>query len=76
MALDQPGDVPYTCADVSKAYRMLGYKSTVSFEEGIRRTVKWYNDAYDAHTLEICPELQANGLGRAPSLVDIESGCN
>merc|ERR1712151_652294 len=27
---DQPGDVPYTCADVGKAYNMLGYKSSVS----------------------------------------------
>lgn len=43
---DQPGDVPYTCADVSKAYKLLGYKSKVTFEEGIRRTVEWYNDAY------------------------------
>merc|ERR1711884_997224 len=27
---NQPGDVPYTCADVSKAYRLLGYKAKVS----------------------------------------------
>mmetsp|Transcript_19979 Transcript_19979/g.42991 ORF Transcript_19979/g.42991 Transcript_19979/m.42991 type:complete len:413 (+) Transcript_19979:341-1579(+) len=43
---DQPGDVPYTCADVSKARHLLGYKSTISFEEGIRRTVQWYKQAY------------------------------
>jgi len=43
---DQPGDVPYTCADVSKAERLLGYRSTVTFEEGIRRTVQWYKQAY------------------------------
>ena len=43
---DQPGDVPYTCADVSKAQRMLGYKSRVSFEEGIRRTAKWYKETF------------------------------
>lgn len=43
---DQPGDVPYTCADVSKAERLLGYRSQVSFEEGIRRTVQWYKEAY------------------------------
>lgn len=73
---DQPGDVPYTCADVSKAYRLLGYKSKVSFEEGIRRTVKWYNTAFDAHTIDVCPERQANGLGRAPSMVDVKSACN
>lgn len=69
---DQPGDVPYTCADVSKAERMLGYKSTVAFEEGIRRTVKWYKQAYDDETIEICPETQANGLGRSPSMTLIQ----
>jgi UDP-glucuronate 4-epimerase len=68
---DQPGDVPYTCADVSKAERLLGYRSTVSFEEGIKRTAKWYQQAYSDHDLEVCPERQANGLGRAPSVVDL-----
>merc|ERR1712084_118275 len=43
---DQPGDVPYTCADVSKAHSLLGYKSKVTFEEGIRRTAEWYKSAY------------------------------
>jgi len=42
----QPGDVPYTCADVSKAYDLLGYRATVSFDEGIRRTVDWYINEY------------------------------
>ena len=44
---DQPGDVPYTCADVSKAKTLLGYTARVSFEEGIRNTVAWYKEAYD-----------------------------
>ena len=39
---EQPGDVPYTCADVRKAKRLLGYEATIQFEEGIRRTVEWY----------------------------------
>merc|ERR1719410_261086 len=39
---DQPGDVPYTCADVTKAKELLGYKSKVTFEEGIKRTAEWY----------------------------------
>jgi len=42
---DQPGDVPYTCADVTKASEYLGYKSKISFEEGIRRTTEWYKVA-------------------------------
>jgi len=73
---DQPGDVPYTCADVSKAYNMLGYRSKVTFEDGIRRTVDWYNKAYNMHELEVCPELQANGMGRAPSMVNLEQAAN
>ena len=43
---DQPGDVPYTCADVAKAKHLLGYEATVPFEEGIKRTVEWYKEAY------------------------------
>merc|ERR1711990_748612 len=70
---DQPGDVPYTCADVSKAERLLGYRSKVSFEDGIQRTAKWYRKAFAVRELEICPETQANGLGRAASMVQLES---
>merc|ERR1712086_634997 len=43
---DQPGDVPYTCADVAKAKYLLGYQSTVAFEDGIKRTVDWYINKY------------------------------
>lgn len=42
----QPGDVPMTVADVSKARRMLGYAPKVSIEEGIKRFVKWYVDYF------------------------------
>mmetsp|Transcript_5268 Transcript_5268/g.7800 ORF Transcript_5268/g.7800 Transcript_5268/m.7800 type:complete len:456 (-) Transcript_5268:75-1442(-) len=69
---DQPGDVPYTCADVSKAERLLSYKAKVPFEEGISRTAKWYKSAYSKKQIEICPERQANGLGRSPSMVHIQ----
>jgi UDP-glucuronate 4-epimerase len=68
---DQPGDVPYTCADVSKAYRLLGYKSKVSFEEGIKRTALWYKQSYTTMKSDSCPEKNANGLGRAPSCVNL-----
>lgn len=39
---DQPGDVPRTCADISKARELLGYEPKIPFEEGIRLTVEWY----------------------------------
>lgn len=32
-----------TCADVNHAEHLLGYKSSVTFEEGIKRTIEWYN---------------------------------
>jgi len=72
---DQPGDVPYTCADVNKAQVLLGYRSKIPFDLGIKRTVEWYKSAYEVESngFEICPETQANGLGRAPSMVDIAS---
>jgi len=38
---DQPGDVPITYADVTKAGRVLGYEPSIPVEEGIRRFVKW-----------------------------------
>jgi UDP-glucuronate 4-epimerase len=66
---DQPGDVPYTCADVSKAEKLLGYSSSVPFEEGIRRTVEWYQTAYE---LPNSPETQTSAMGRVPSLVQLQ----
>lgn len=38
----QPGDVPFTCADISKAQRMLGYDPKVKIEEGIPKFVEWF----------------------------------
>lgn len=36
------GDVHDSQADISKARRILGYEPTVSFEDGLQRTVDWY----------------------------------
>jgi len=38
----QPGDVPVTYADISKAKRLLGYNPKVPIEEGIKRFISWY----------------------------------
>jgi UDP-glucuronate 4-epimerase len=40
---DQPGDVPVTYADVSKAARLLGYAPVTAIEDGIREFVDWYS---------------------------------
>lgn len=40
-APDQPGDVPRTYADVSKAQALLGWAPKVRIEEGIERTIDW-----------------------------------
>ena len=39
------GDVRDSQADITKAHKILGYTPTVSFEEGLRRTVDWYRTA-------------------------------
>ena len=38
----QPGDVPLTWADVSKAGSILGYRPSTRIEEGLQRFVAWY----------------------------------
>lgn len=42
---EQPGDVPITYADVTKAGRLLGYSPRVPIREGIRRFVAWYRES-------------------------------
>src|SRR5207302_683547 len=39
---EQPGDMPLTCADISKARRLLGYNPTTKFSKGLPRFVKWF----------------------------------
>jgi nucleoside-diphosphate-sugar epimerase len=39
------GDVKDSQADIEKAQRLLGYQPTISFEEGLKRTIEWYRTA-------------------------------
>ncbi len=39
---DQPGDVPLTSADVSKAARLLGFRPQTRVAEGVARYVEWF----------------------------------
>jgi len=38
----QPGDVPQTFADISKARALLGYDPKTQIEDGLRRFVEWF----------------------------------
>lgn len=39
---EQPGDMPLTCADISKARKLLGYKPTTRLSDGLPRFVDWF----------------------------------
>lgn len=38
----QPGDVPQTWADITKARQLLGYKTQTAFEDGVRAFHQWW----------------------------------
>lgn len=42
----QPGDVPATYADISKAQRLLGFSPQTKIQDGIPRFVEWYKGYY------------------------------
>jgi len=39
---EQPGDVPLTCADISKARKLLGYKPSSRLSDGLPRFIDWF----------------------------------
>ena len=47
-AEERPGDVKHSCADVSRMRELLDFDPPVSFEEGLHRTITWYQDHYKA----------------------------
>jgi UDP-glucuronate 4-epimerase len=52
----QPGDVPLTCANISKARQQLNYQPKVKIEQGIPRFVEWFRQS-----LEV-PSKQHHGI--------------
>ena len=38
----QPGDVPLTCADITKARKMLGYNPSIKIDQGIPLFIEWF----------------------------------
>jgi UDP-glucuronate 4-epimerase len=39
---EQPGDMPLTCADISKAKKLLAYNPTTRLGEGLPKFVDWF----------------------------------
>ena len=39
---EQPGDMPLTCADISKARKLLGYNPGTRLSEGLPKFVDWF----------------------------------
>ena len=42
---EQPGDVPMTCADISKARKFLGYDPKTPLRVGLPQFVEWFLEA-------------------------------
>ena len=47
---EQPGDVPLTSADVSKAKAALGYEPKTPLREGVKKFVDWYRTMHPQGT--------------------------
>jgi len=45
---EQPGDVPQTYASIEQAQKLLNYKVSTTFEEGIHKFYDWVKDKYPA----------------------------
>ena len=43
-APSRPGDVKHSLADITLARRLIGFKPTVQFREGLEKAIKWYSD--------------------------------
>ncbi|MCE5198431.1 MAG: GDP-mannose 4,6-dehydratase [Armatimonadota bacterium] len=54
---EQPGDVPQTWADISKAHQLLEYRPEVDFQAGIRGSVEW------ARSHLLTQSVMANEMG-------------
>jgi UDP-glucuronate 4-epimerase len=39
---EQPGDMPMTCADISKAKKLLGYNPTTGLSKGLPKFIDWF----------------------------------
>jgi UDP-glucose 4-epimerase len=56
---ERVGDVKHSLADITAAAEAFGYRPTVNFEEGLRRTVEWYKRASGRPAAEGAPAVIA-----------------
>lgn len=57
----RPGDVRHSLASIEKAQRLLNYRPSVSFEDGLNRTVEWF--AARLNRQLYWPRLRPGGCG-------------
>ncbi len=50
---EQPGDLPVTCADITKARRYLNYEPRTSVPAGVARFVRWLKERSPARALTL-----------------------
>ncbi len=48
----RPGDVKHSFADISLLKKTLNYEPGVLFEEGLRRTIRWYQQLYTSRGIK------------------------
>ena len=48
---EQPGDVPITCADISKARKLLEYNPKTPLRLGLPKFVEWFLETRGRHTV-------------------------
>ena len=48
----RPGDIRHSYADVSKALKVLQFKSEVSVVDGLRSTIDWYRTLNGSYNLK------------------------
>jgi dTDP-glucose 4,6-dehydratase len=41
---DRPGQVDRHIGSTDKAAELLGWRSSIAFEDGLRRTIEWYRE--------------------------------
>lgn len=47
----RPGDIRYSCADISRARMVLGFEPRVELREGLLETIAWFKDNYRRKTV-------------------------